>query len=166
MIAAMADSRASKPVTLVFDDEAATARFGARLAHLLAPADVVALTGGLGCGKTALARAVIRAFLGDEEVPSPTFTLIQTYPAPAFAIWHVDLYRLNTPREVRELGLDEAIDSGGVLLIEWPERAGTWLPEDRLDIVLSFGKTAHARRAEITAHGNWRERLAALVGEP
>ncbi|MBI1213421.1 MAG: tRNA (adenosine(37)-N6)-threonylcarbamoyltransferase complex ATPase subunit type 1 TsaE [Alphaproteobacteria bacterium] len=158
----MADSRASKPLSLVFDDEAATARFGAKLAAVLRPGDVVALSGGLGSGKTALARAVVRTFQPDEEVPSPTFTLVQTYAAPRFQIWHVDLYRLNAAREVQELGLDEAIDEGGVLLIEWPERAGAWLPGDRLDIALSIGAGASVRRAEITAYGNWVPRLDAL----
>jgi tRNA threonylcarbamoyl adenosine modification protein YjeE len=163
MLAAMADSRASKPVTLVFDDEAATVRFGAKLAAALKAGDVVALSGGLGSGKTALARAVVCALSGAEEVPSPTFTLIQTYAAPKFAIWHVDLYRLSSPREVRELGLDEAIDSGGVLLIEWPERAGSWLPADRLDVALSFGVSQGSRRADIVAHGNWCERVRELT---
>src|SRR5882724_181061 len=101
MIAAMADSRASKPLTLVFEDEAATLRFGAKLAAALRQGDVVALTGGLGSGKTALARAVIRSYLPDEEVPSPTFTLVQSYDTPNFPIWHVDLYRLATARDVR-----------------------------------------------------------------
>ena len=163
MIAAMADSRTSKPVTLVLEDEAATVRFGRKLAGLLRRGDVVALSGGLGSGKTALARAVVRAFLAEEEVPSPTFTLVQTYDTPDFAIWHVDLYRLDGPSEIRELGLDDAIDAGGVLLIEWPERAGAWPPGDRLDISLSFGKSAAARRAELTARGDWCDRLPALV---
>lgn len=163
MLALMADSTASQPVTLVFADEAATARFGAKLAAALRPGDVVALRGGLGSGKTALARSVVRAFLADEEVPSPTFTLVQTYATPRFEIWHVDLYRLSNAREVQELGLDEALDAGGVLLIEWPERAGNWLPADRLDIALSIGADAGVRRADITAHGSWRDRLGALA---
>ena len=154
-----------KRVTLVFADEAATLRFGERLAAVLQPGDVVALSGGLGSGKTALARALVRAFRPGEEVPSPTFTLVHTYAAPAFQIWHVDLYRLASEREVRELGLDEALDQGGVLLIEWPERAACWLPPDRLEIALSFGATAAARVAEFVAHGNWRDRLAALVDD-
>jgi len=163
MIAAMADSPASKPLTLVFEDEAATLRFGAKLAAALQKGDVVALSGGLGSGKTALARAVIRVFLPNEEVPSPTFTLVQSYDTQHFAILHVDLYRLTSARDIRELGLDDALDAG-VLLIEWPERAAAWLPADRLDIRLSFGKTATARKAELIARGSWRHRLAALEG--
>jgi tRNA threonylcarbamoyl adenosine modification protein YjeE len=162
MLALMADSRSSQPLTLVLADEAATARFGAKLARLLRPSDVVALSGGLGSGKTALARAVIRAFVAEEEVPSPTFTLVQTYAAPAFQISHVDLYRLERAREVEELGLDEALDAGGVLLIEWPERAGSWLPADRLDIALSIGATSGTRRADIVGHRSWCDRLDAL----
>lgn len=162
MLASMADSRASKALSLVFNDEAATARFGAKLARLLKPGDTVALTGGLGSGKTALARAVVRAFQPEEDVPSPTFTLIQQYPTPNFVIWHVDLYRLTSAREVRELGLDEAIDSGGALLVEWPERGGNWLPDDRLDITLSIGTNTGERRAEIIAYGSWIDRLDAL----
>lgn len=162
MLARMADSSASKAFSLVFTDEAETLAFGAKLAALLQPGDVVALTGGLGSGKTALARSVVRAFSPGEEVPSPTFTLVQTYVTPSFAIWHVDLYRLSSAREVRELGLDEALDSGGVLLIEWPERGGDWLPDDRLDIALSFGASNNARRADIIATGSWIDRADAL----
>ena len=162
MLALMADSRASQPLTLVFADESATARFGAKLAALLRAGDVIALRGGLGSGKTALARSIVRSFQPVEDVPSPTFTLVQTYAAGAFQIWHVDLYRLSSPREVQELGLDEALDEGGVLLIEWPERAGAWLPEDRLDITLSIGAETATRGADIVAHGSWIERLDAL----
>jgi tRNA threonylcarbamoyl adenosine modification protein YjeE len=162
MLALMADSRASQTLTLVFPDEGATARFAAKLAAGLRPGDVVALSGGLGSGKTALARCVVRAFLPDEEVPSPTFTLVQTYVAPQFQIWHVDLYRLSKAREVEELGLDEALDAGDVLLIEWPERAASWLPADRLDIALTIGESATSRRADITAHGSWAARLDTL----
>jgi tRNA threonylcarbamoyladenosine biosynthesis protein TsaE len=158
----MADSRTSQPLDFVFADEDATARFAERLARILRPGDVVALSGGLGSGKTALARALVRTFAPGEEVPSPTFTLIQTYSAPDFAIWHVDLYRLAGEREVRELGLDEAIDQGAVLVIEWPERAAAWLPQDRLDVVMSFGASPSVRRARVIAHGSWADRIAAL----
>lgn len=160
---AMADSRTEKTLTIDLPDEAATARLGERLAHVLAAGDVVALSGGLGSGKTALARSAIRAFLPDEEVPSPSFTLVQQYPTPRLMIWHVDLYRLENAREVTELGLDEALEQGA-LLIEWPERASSWLPKDRLEIVLSLGSQANARRARITGFGNWLSRVAAVAG--
>lgn len=104
-------------------DEEATARLGDDIAAALAPGDVVALQGDLGAGKTALARAVIRALAGDPglEVPSPTFTLVQSY-ATRFPVHHIDLYRLGGSEELEELGLDEAAETG-VVLVEWPERA-------------------------------------------
>lgn len=106
-------------------DEAATAAFAARLAARLQPGDVVLLSGGLGAGKTALARGLIRALGHAGDVPSPTFTLVQTYDAPTvrLPVWHADLYRLEVPDEVEELGLDEGL-AEGALVIEWPERAG------------------------------------------
>jgi tRNA threonylcarbamoyladenosine biosynthesis protein TsaE len=163
MLARMADSSTSKPLSLVFPDEAATARFGATLARALRPGDVIALSGGLGSGKSALARAVVRTFAPGEEVPSPTFTLVQTYAAQNFAIWHVDLYRLDRERDVRELGLDEALDQGAVLLIEWPERSPGLLAADRLDIVLSLGASPTARHAQLIGHGAWAARIAELA---
>lgn len=106
-------------------NEAATAAFAARLAARLRPGDVVLLSGGLGAGKTALARGLIHALGHAGDVPSPTFTLVQTYDPPAvrLPVWHADLYRLEAPEEVEELGLDEGL-AEGALVIEWPERAG------------------------------------------
>jgi len=120
-------------------DEAATARAAAVLAARLRPGDVVALHGDLGAGKTAFARAAIRALLGDPdaEVPSPTFTLVQTYEAPSATVWHFDLYRLADPAEVWELGWEEAV-AGGIVLVEWPERLGSLLPARRIDALLEI----------------------------
>lgn len=103
-------------------DDAATAAFGTRLAGLLRPGDLVTLNGDLGAGKTALARAVIRALLNDPalDVPSPTFALVQPYEAPGVAVLHADLYRLTSPREVDELGLFD--NPAAIVLVEWPER--------------------------------------------
>ena len=114
----------------VLADEAATDMFGRRLAARLAPGDVVLLSGDLGAGKTALARGVLAGLGHGGEVPSPTFTLVQSYDLPGvrLPVWHVDLYRLEDPDEVEELGLDEIL-ADGVLLIEWPERAGERWPE-------------------------------------
>ncbi|MGV8997433.1 MAG: tRNA (adenosine(37)-N6)-threonylcarbamoyltransferase complex ATPase subunit type 1 TsaE [Parvibaculaceae bacterium] len=142
-------------------NEAATAALGHALAPLLALGDFVTLTGDLGAGKTALARAIIRARLGDEheDVPSPTFTLIQTYEAPDLLITHADLYRLDDPSELRELGLNEALDEGAVLM-EWPDRMDR-LPSSRLDIVLTLADGG-ARHATLTGHGTWANRLSAL----
>lgn len=141
---------------------AATEALGARLGARLRPGDVVTLSGPLGAGKTALARAAIRARLDDPdlEAPSPTFTLVQTYSAPdGLEIWHADLYRLEGPAAVAELGLEDAAD--GALLIEWPERMGAFLPEERLDISLSHD--GDGRRAELMVRGaRWRERLDGL----
>jgi tRNA threonylcarbamoyl adenosine modification protein YjeE len=110
-------------------DEAATERLGATLADRLKPGDVVGLKGELGSGKTTLARAILRAAAGDPDmvVPSPTFTLVEVYDTPRGAYWHFDLYRLETPEQVFELGWEEAL-AGGIALIEWPQRLGDLLP--------------------------------------
>src|SRR5476649_1618366 len=119
-------------------DEAATAHLMADLALLIGPGDVVTLSGDLGAGKTAAARAMIRYFAGDDalEVPSPTFTLAQSYDLPPFPLVHADLYRVNDPLELEEIGLSP-LPEATLVLIEWPERAPEALPEDRIDIALS-----------------------------
>lgn len=148
--------------TVDLPDPAATGRLGARIGAALRPGDVVALHGDLGAGKTALARAAIRAAQGAEiDVPSPTFTLVQTYDAPGRpAVWHVDLYRLGDAQEVEELGLDEA-RGGAALLIEWPDRWGNGLPADRLDVHLDHD--GPGRRARLAAGPAWAGRLPALT---
>lgn len=116
--------------------EADTAHLGRTLARLARPGDAILLSGPIGAGKSSLARAFIRARLGrEEEVPSPTFTLVQVYDAPGGAIWHADLYRLTHPDEVWELGLDEAFATA-IALVEWPERLGRHLPETALHLRL------------------------------
>ncbi|MEM0923632.1 MAG: tRNA (adenosine(37)-N6)-threonylcarbamoyltransferase complex ATPase subunit type 1 TsaE [Pseudomonadota bacterium] len=130
--------------------EAETGRLGRALAPDLVAGDCVCLFGPLGAGKTALARALIQARLGDTvEVPSPSYTLVNVYAAPV-EIWHADLYRLTGPEEVDELGLLDAL-SHAILLIEWPDRLGEDLPERRLDIELSH--LAQGRRATLSAQG-------------
>src|SRR5712691_8547258 len=112
-------------------DETATAALAARISALAQPADVIALKGDLGAGKTTFARAFIRARGNcEEEVPSPTFTLVQVYEVEPAAIWHFDLYRLRSAEEAWELGIEEAFGDG-ISLIEWPERLGVLLPERR-----------------------------------
>jgi tRNA threonylcarbamoyl adenosine modification protein YjeE len=150
---------------LILEDVAATRRFAAALAALLRAGDVVALSGELGAGKTELARALIHALAGFPlEVPSPSFTLVQRYELPAFALWHADLYRLSGSDELAELGLEEVLDDG-VLVVEWPERAGAALPRDRLDLILSFALDLgeQARVLELRAGPSWRDRVLPLL---
>jgi len=145
---------------LVLPDHAATSALGRRLGEKLAPGETICLSGGLGAGKTTLARGAISAWTGsDEEAPSPSYTLVETYSGPRGELWHVDLYRLKGPDEVVELGLDQAF-AEAACLIEWPERLEGALPRDRLDIVLS--QAAPGRRAALTAHGVWRQKLATI----
>jgi tRNA threonylcarbamoyladenosine biosynthesis protein TsaE len=129
-------------------DEAATERLGAALASRLRPRDVVALQGGLGVGKTTLARAILRAASGDPAliVPSPTFTLVEIYDTPMGVFWHFDLYRLEEPEQVFELGWEEA-RADGMALVEWAERLGTLLPRERLTVTLAM--EGDGRRADL-----------------
>jgi N-acetylmuramate 1-kinase len=157
----------SLPTTfsLALPNETATAQLMADLALLIGPGDVITLSGDLGAGKTAAARAMIRYLAGDDtlEVPSPTFTLVQAYDLPAFPLVHADLYRVNDPSELEEIGLSPLPDAT-VALIEWPERAPSALPSDRIDIALShrpaLGSTARA--AEITGYGTAAAQVARL----
>jgi tRNA threonylcarbamoyl adenosine modification protein YjeE len=151
--------------SLALSNETATANLMADLVLLIGPGDVITLSGDLGAGKTAAARAMIRYLAGDDalEVPSPTFTLAQVYDLPPFPVLHADLYRINDPAELEEIGLSP-LPEGTVALIEWPERAPSALPEDRIDIALShrpaLGSTARA--AEITGYGKAAAQVARL----
>ncbi|TAN63492.1 MAG: tRNA (adenosine(37)-N6)-threonylcarbamoyltransferase complex ATPase subunit type 1 TsaE [Magnetospirillum sp.] len=146
-------------MTLILADEAATKRLGDQLAAHAHPGDVIALWGTLGTGKSTLARAFIRALTTpDEEVPSPTFTLVQQYETEAGLIWHFDLYRLEKPDDALELDIEEAF-ADGICLIEWPDRLGPHLPKRRLDVRLETGDVEGERRVILTAHGSWAERL-------
>lgn len=141
-------------------DEAATAALGERLAGLLRPGDTVLLEGPIGAGKSHLARALIRARLGRmEDVPSPTFTLVQTYDAPECDIWHADLYRLSHPDEVLELGLEDAF-STAICLVEWPDRLGSHIPP--LALRLRLQAEGEGRRVHVT--GGRPDLTAALIG--
>ncbi|MDB5485507.1 MAG: hypothetical protein JWR29_1411, partial [Tardiphaga sp.] len=124
----------SEPQTFLvsLSNEAATADLMADLALLIGPGDVITLSGDLGAGKTAAARAMIRYLAGDDtlDVPSPTFTLVQSYDLPSFQLLHADLYRINDPNELEELGLSPLPD-GVVALIEWPESAPSLMTADR-----------------------------------
>jgi tRNA threonylcarbamoyladenosine biosynthesis protein TsaE len=130
-------------------DEAATADLGARLAETLRPGDVMLLEGGLGAGKTALARAIIRNLMNEPllEVPSPSFALVQPYRSGGRAIIHADLYRLADAREIEELGLFD--DAGAVVLVEWPERAPGLRARAAVQVSLDIPAEGVGRMAEI-----------------
>ncbi len=157
---ALVDSR-----EIALPDAAATLALGHRLGAVLQAGEAVCLSGGLGAGKTTLARGAIAAWTGgDEEAPSPTYTLVQTYPGEKGELWHCDLYRLKSPDEAWELGLEDALPISACL-IEWPERLGEWgqrglLPEDRLEVELT--PAADGRRASLAARGAWRAKLDSL----
>lgn len=156
-------------VEIRVDDERGTEAAARRLAASVRRGDVIGLCGPLGSGKTVFARAFIRALArSDEEVPSPTFTLVQQYESAddrIGAIFHFDLYRLEDADEIWELGIEEAV-TGGVVLIEWPERLGALRPADFLEIVLAPADDAMetARSIRIRGHGAWRCRIASLAG--
>jgi tRNA threonylcarbamoyl adenosine modification protein YjeE len=149
-------------LTLHLPDQDATDRLAADLAVLLRPGDVVGLAGELGAGKSTLARQLIRTLTGDPdlEVPSPTFTLLQTYATRLAPLVHADLYRIEDAAELEEIGWDDLGDEP-ILLIEWPERASGHLPDDRLEVTLRIDPTApEARTAVLEGFGTWAARLA------
>jgi tRNA threonylcarbamoyladenosine biosynthesis protein TsaE len=153
---------------LILPDPEATDALGRALAAQLRPGDTLLLSGPIGAGKSHLARAVIRALLAragapDEDVPSPTYTLVQTYDAGPDEIWHADLYRLTTVDEVVELGLDAAFDTA-ICLVEWPDRLGDLAPEDALRIDLSTNPADEGRTAHLQApSGRWSGILSRLA---
>jgi tRNA threonylcarbamoyladenosine biosynthesis protein TsaE len=134
-----------------------TQALGARIAGGLRVGDAVALEGDLGAGKTTLARAILEGLGVTEDVPSPTFTLVQQYETPKLAVRHYDFYRIEKPSELRELGLDEALDEGAVL-IEWPEKAPNAIPPDVLHIKLTITND-RSRNAHIEGPSRWSEYL-------
>ena len=133
------------------------------LASMAKPRDVILLYGDLGMGKTVFSRAFVQSLTSpDEDVPSPTFTLVQLYDTDKGTIWHFDLYRLKQPDEVYELGFEEAL-SDGISLIEWPERAERLYPRNRLEIRITAGDTPDERRVALIPHGDgWNKRLENL----
>jgi tRNA threonylcarbamoyladenosine biosynthesis protein TsaE len=148
-------------MALELADLAATADLARRLAGLARPGDVIALHGELGTGKTSFARTFIQARGGTDEVPSPTFTLVQEYPLPDGAVCHFDLYRLERPEDAYELGIEDAF-ADAISLIEWPERLGALIPEDRLDVSLAFAEAEGRRRVRLQGSASWQGRLATL----
>ncbi|MFK4511886.1 tRNA (adenosine(37)-N6)-threonylcarbamoyltransferase complex ATPase subunit type 1 TsaE [Bradyrhizobium daqingense] len=155
------------PVTfsVALHNETATAQLMADLALLVGAGDVITLTGDLGAGKTAAARSLIRYLAADDalEVPSPTFTLVQGYELPPFPVLHADLYRVEDESELEEIGLSPLPDAT-LILIEWPERAPSAMPQDRIDIALTHRPAAgsNARAADVTGHGKCAAQVARL----
>jgi N-acetylmuramate 1-kinase len=148
--------------TVTLPNEAATARFAADVAVALEPGDLVTLSGDLGAGKTTCARALIRYLASDEgiEVPSPTFTLLQSYELPRFALVHADFYRLAGAAELAELGFDD-LPAGTVVLMEWPDRAAGFLPPDRIDITFTLAPQLgpDVRNARVIGYGAFGTRV-------
>ena len=145
------------------DSEAAIAELAGEVATLAGPGDLVTLSGGLGAGKTAFARALVRLLTGDQnlEVPSPAFTLMQSYDGLNFPILHADFYRIERPGDLIELGFEEAAD-GALVLVEWAERANGFLGDDRLDIALKIdlARGENFRSVTLTGKGSFGRRLA------
>ncbi|WP_415182364.1 tRNA (adenosine(37)-N6)-threonylcarbamoyltransferase complex ATPase subunit type 1 TsaE [Phaeovulum sp.] len=153
------------PLRLTLPDADATTRLGAWFASHLQIGDVLLLEGPIGAGKTHFARALIQARLAEagrmEDVPSPTFTLVQVYEIALAEIWHADLYRLGHPDEVTELGLEEAFDTA-ICLVEWPERLGDLQPSDALRLVFSVTNGGEARQVALSGSARWAGILAML----
>ncbi len=147
--------------TLILPTEADTVVLANRIAPILRAGDVLLLEGPIGAGKSFFARALIRARLGNptEEVPSPSFTLVQTYQADGVEIWHCDLYRLTLPQEVFELGLDEAFGQA-ICLIEWPEKLGDAAPKNALHLTFAAKEDHHC--IVVTGPLQWNKRLEGL----
>lgn len=140
---------------IALPDETATRALGAALAGVLRRKDVVALVGALGTGKTTLARALIAAAAGVNEAASPTYSIVETYRARAFDIWHYDLYRLEKPADIWEAGFEDALED--VALIEWPERIEALLPETL--IIVSLAHSGAGRAATIRGYEAARDRI-------
>lgn len=138
-------------------DLAAMEAFGTRIAHKVMPGDVVALTGGLGAGKTTLARAILAALGHEGEVPSPTFTIIETYEGTRVPVVHADFYRLEDPGEAAELGLDD-YRADSVLLAEWPDHAGGF-SDQRECLSIRIEIADQGRKAIVEAGEAWLSRL-------
>lgn len=145
------------PPNLTLEDLTAMKAFAEKVASLTQSGDMIGLSGELGAGKTAFARAFLRSIGVDEDVPSPTFTLVQGYDTTLGLVNHFDLYRLQSPRDLDELGFDDAL-ADGIALVEWPERLGGFAHEQRLDIRFTVIQNNH-RAVALRGRGHWAENL-------
>tara|TARA_B100001142_G_C14272203_1_gene631343 strand:- start:666 stop:1175 length:510 start_codon:yes stop_codon:yes gene_type:complete len=153
--------------TIKLADITATQNIAVQISNIAKTGDIIALIGDLGCGKTTFARAFINARTAIyENVPSPTFTLLQTYEFPSatysIPVYHFDLYRIENIDEIEELGIDDAF-AEGISLIEWPERLGSLIPRNRLEVIFTLGGDAKCRKATINFCGSWTSRFNSLI---
>lgn len=151
---------------LLFRSPDATEQFAYLLAGYLENGDTLLLSGPVGAGKSHFARTIIKPLLAeDEDIPSPTFTLVQTYQGKTDDIWHADLYRLSDTLEVEELGLTDAF-SEAICIVEWPDRLGSLAPSDALRIAFSMTENEHEREIQISWQaGSWDRRLKTVLTE-
>ena len=155
-----------KPETILLASLAETTDFGRLLGREARPGDIITLGGNLGAGKTTLTQAIGQGLNVPDNcyITSPTFSLLHEYPG-RIPLYHMDLYRLSSEEEIEELGFEDYLYGEGLCVIEWPERLGTLMPEERLHIELRFTEET-ARQAELIAYGeNWRQRIPILTGE-
>ncbi len=145
------------------ENQSQTEACAEQIAKLATQGDVIALHGDLGVGKSVFSRAFIRALTSqDEEVPSPTFTLVQIYNTDDTEIYHFDMYRLDSPDDSLELGIEEAF-ADGISLIEWPSKLGTYLPWNCLNIDITPGEGESQRTLTFSSQGPWLERLQEIT---
>ena len=156
----------ARTTNLLFHSPNATERFATLLSGYLERGDTLLLSGPVGAGKSHFARKTIRPLLAhDEDIPSPTFTLVQTYEGKEGEIWHADLYRLSDSLEVVELGLTEAF-SDAICIVEWPDRLGRLAPKDALRLAFSMTDTDSEREVEISwQDGTWDKRLSSMLAD-
>ncbi len=133
-------------------------RLAASISAILRPGDAILLEGDLGAGKSTFCRALIRALGVTEDIPSPSFTLVQTYETKIGPVWHCDLYRIKDAGEISELGLDEAFENS-ITLIEWPDRMGLDIPPSGLTLSLSFTDNAETRNLSLKGGNDWKIRI-------
>jgi tRNA threonylcarbamoyladenosine biosynthesis protein TsaE len=147
-------------LSILLDNADRTADRAVALGSVLDPGDTVLLSGGVGAGKTHFARALIQSLMTPpEDVPSPTFTLVQSYDTVRGPLWHADLYRLTSTFEIEELGLADAFETA-ICLVEWPDRLGELRPATALDLELSYSGDGNGRILEVSWNdGPWAEKL-------